>query len=625
MRGQRQQLPIGLLGRELPVSGSNLLEERRDSGRRATKDRVSAAWAPWCVCTILLLLEVTLFCQAGPLGSGSAKFSSQVNLVVEDVQVTDGNGDPVQNLQKDDFVIKEDGKLQKILSFEEHRGLPVLGKGPYPLRSSIFTNERPPNSDAATVVLLDSLNTPLEDQAYVYTEVQQYLETRPTASRIAIFSLGAGLRLVQGFTADSSVLLSAMRQKRSAAPQESVMLQTTGQDNVNRRLISEMESMQAVHGTQQLQESIDDLKRLQAQEGDAQVRSGIQATLQAFQELAHYLAGIPGRKNVVWFSYAFQLPCSPGLRAELNDLPPSLDEELRRTDAELAAAHAAIYPIDAEGLAAPNQDPSKALIGITGAREATQAQSGALLMESVQRNQRHATMDEIASATGGTAFYNTNGFAYNLSRIVSRGDQYYILTYASAKKKASSAYRHIQINLVKRSYELAYRRGYYAAVPSRPADAEGDLLKTLMNAGMPDLAEVSYQLQVTPGSNGTMSEPKNSLDGRKAAGQRARYSLDFTIPVQGLRFQMVSAGEYNSTLEVAVAAYDEGGQMVGWTAKNVTFSLKPDVLAETERTGMHLHQDITVPESAAYVRTGILVVPSEATGTLMVPLDALPH
>ena len=34
-------------------------------------------------------------------------------------------------------------------------------------------------------------------------------------------------------------------------------------------------------------------------------------TLEAMQQLARYLAGIPGRKNVVWFSGSFPIALDP--------------------------------------------------------------------------------------------------------------------------------------------------------------------------------------------------------------------------------------------------------------------------------------------------------------------------
>jgi hypothetical protein len=51
-------------------------------------------------------------------------FKSNVRVVLVDVVVTDSNDEPVTGLTKNKFQVFEDGKLQKLASFEEHAGIP---------------------------------------------------------------------------------------------------------------------------------------------------------------------------------------------------------------------------------------------------------------------------------------------------------------------------------------------------------------------------------------------------------------------------------------------------------------------------------------------------------------------
>ena len=51
-----------------------------------------------------------------PLGKGTIR--STVDLVEIDVQVTDKNGKPIKGLKQDQLTLTEDGKVQKISSFE---------------------------------------------------------------------------------------------------------------------------------------------------------------------------------------------------------------------------------------------------------------------------------------------------------------------------------------------------------------------------------------------------------------------------------------------------------------------------------------------------------------------------
>ena len=61
-------------------------------------------------------------------------------------------------------------------------------------------------TSAANVLLLDALNTPLSDQVYVRQRMLKYLHTIPPGTRIAVFTLSSRLRMVEGFTTDSSTL-----------------------------------------------------------------------------------------------------------------------------------------------------------------------------------------------------------------------------------------------------------------------------------------------------------------------------------------------------------------------------------------------------------------------------------
>jgi len=77
------------------------------------------------------------------------------------------------------------------------------------------------------VLLLDWLNTQPADQAYVRKQVIKYLRGVPPGTRLAIFTLGTELRMVQGFTTESSVILSALNNTQAGAAPKSVGLLDT--------------------------------------------------------------------------------------------------------------------------------------------------------------------------------------------------------------------------------------------------------------------------------------------------------------------------------------------------------------------------------------------------------------
>ena len=79
--------------------------------------------------------------------------------------------------------------------------------------------------------------------------------------------------------------------------------------------------------------------------------SRVGITLSAFQQLAHYLSGYPGRKNLIWVSGSFPIVLFPDANL-LNPAvaPQTYMRDIQRTADLCTAAQIAIYPVSAEGL-----------------------------------------------------------------------------------------------------------------------------------------------------------------------------------------------------------------------------------------------------------------------------------
>ena len=79
--------------------------------------------------------------------------------------------------------------------------------------------------------------------------------------------------------------------------------------------------------------------------------SRVAITLSAFQQLARYLSGYPGRKNLIWVSGSFPIVLF-GDSVSLNPsvAPRTYMSEIQKTADLCTAAQMAIYPVSAEGL-----------------------------------------------------------------------------------------------------------------------------------------------------------------------------------------------------------------------------------------------------------------------------------
>ena len=79
------------------------------------------------MCWFPSFLRLCLLHRLRPLATRHTPpaFQSNVRVVLLDVVVSDGNGNPITGLTEDDFRVFEDGKPQKVASFKEHNGAPL--------------------------------------------------------------------------------------------------------------------------------------------------------------------------------------------------------------------------------------------------------------------------------------------------------------------------------------------------------------------------------------------------------------------------------------------------------------------------------------------------------------------
>ena len=161
---------------------------------------------------VSLLPSVPTNAQQAP--SQSPVFRAETRQVLVDVVITDHSGHFVPGLKPTDFTILEDGAPQKIAAFVMHAepASPPKLAAPIKLPPHQYTNYVIADPDRPiTIVLLDVLNTQVQDQAYTRKQMIEFLKDLPSGQRVALFALGTRLKMVQGFTGDSDTLVAAAK------------------------------------------------------------------------------------------------------------------------------------------------------------------------------------------------------------------------------------------------------------------------------------------------------------------------------------------------------------------------------------------------------------------------------
>jgi VWFA-related protein len=600
--------------------------------------------------TVLCHAQITPASQPTDKALAPPTLQAHANLVMVDVVVTH-NGAPVTELTADKFHITEDGHPQNVVTFEEHRttDAPVVSKFPA-LPPNVYSDFPEFSvSSAANVLLLDALNTPLSDQMYVRHQMLEYLKNVPPGTHIAVFTLASRLRLVEGFTTDSTIVASALSGK-GVQQQSSMLDSTSGQQ------ISDMSNSISSAGT--AQNAISSMQQFQTDLQSFQTDVRVQITLDAMKQLARYLSVIPGRKNLVWFSGSFPLSISPDATLKSPfEATRNYADDVRQTDNMLSAAHVAVYPVDARGvMVLPSSSaskrfssptPSAASSGMSGGSRSNRGNSGhgSLGMSSSpggknsgssrsgmsaaskadakfleQTAEEHASMNEIAEDTGGEAFVDTNGLKEAVAKAINNGSHYYSIGYIPTIAKYDGSFRHIQVNL-DGGYQAAYRRGYYADDPTKAevnSQLENGAIAAAVVHGAPQISQILFKVRVLPSDDPVVKSVKISQDpagvmAKDLKGPVKRYLLDYLVDGSDFVFNNTPDGIRHARVEFAAIAYDSDGKRLNYTDFAARINLDAEKFAQIVSSGLPVHQEIDIPAQPIYLR---IVVHDLDNGTI---------
>jgi len=509
----------------------------------------------------------------------SPQYRSITRAVAVDIVVEKGD-DPISGLPKRDFQVLEDGKPQVIDFFEEHTGAPMGSALSSPkMPAGVYTNlPAVPEHDSVNVLLLDALNTDEQDQVYVHNEIVEFLKKMQPGTRAAIFTLGSKLRMVQGFTTDSAALHAALNDpKYGVAPEKPYE---------SRSLSDKMADIKHIDDAMLLSPGMAEaVQSFQRDFASYQGSQRVSMTLDALQALARFLDGVPGRKNLIWFSSSFPVTMIPQPDQSQHANRPNTDDlrefgtRMRQTANLLNSSKIAVYPVSAEGVmsehggAAETMHPTdqEGQTDSAGQTDTNGLPSGrqtacmeCYLHESGARAEKIMSMERLAEETGGRAFFNTNGLAGAAQKAIADGAHYYTLIYTPTNQKSDGSYRKIKVKLSDSKYRLEYRRGYYADDASAAAADKPDEtpLKGLMAYGMPDATQILFAARVLSASPQPSQGSPRAGRNTNLTGSTTRFSVNFMIRSTDVKLDSAPDGTHRGKLQIEMHAYDRAGDSV---------------------------------------------------------------
>jgi VWFA-related protein len=510
----------------------------------------------------------------------------QVNVIVTK------HGTAVPGLKKEDFQVFDNGKRQEIRQFSEETRA-ILPSAAAPLPQGTFTNqleERSGTPAAVTAILLDGVNTRFSDQTYARKQVVEFLKQIQPEDRIAIYTLDSrGLKVLHDYTTDSSDLLAKL-----AKYQGDIAPEVTGSSELSDALGGWLGS------------------RGDSFERTYYLNTRILQTLRAIEFIAHNLAPLPGRKNLIWVSSAFPLQVgflrtsggggggggggmpsaarggagATGMGGGSRNMPRPRDQQTWTSDADrtiraLNDANLAIYPVDARGLVA-----------------------SASPRVSSRTYVNQATMEELAARTGGRAFSNTNDIAGAIRAAVEDSSVTYTLGFYPQNDKFDNSFHNLKVKLADFPHlDLRYRKGYVDQ--STPPQDEG-----LRRAALHDAV---------------LSPMDANGIGLRANVHATSAGFDVTLRVDPKSIVLDPQGDrWAGKLDLVFVEKDAHGAQTYGVDDTLSMELKQQNYDRVQQEGLLYHRVLPRTPAGSEMRLVVRDASTGAIGSITASLTAIP-
>jgi len=551
-----------------------------------------------------------------------AAFHSSSHLVVLNVVVKDKHGKPVDDLKRDDFLLRDNDQEEKIAIFALDDARHADGTASAaPLT---FTNGPALGAARVTAFLFDELNTQLGDQQVAKKEFLKYLRSLAPSDRVAVFVLGDSLTLLHDFSQDTASLIAALDKHgnrgspeaaASAAPPASSG-SVTGDSTTTAQWDSFMASSNQAY--------TDYAETVRATR-----------TAAALQTIAAHLQSVPGRKTLIWISSGF--PIQLGLHNSGDSAPQSsangrdsrrgpresrqgggratggggggarssrgsasgsssssasnssaseapgtglsFETDVERAIRALNEADVAVYPVDARGVtvAAPFQ-ADRASIG----RQNRPRRSG------TPTDFAYETLQGLAEETGGRAFYQINELHTAMQEAASDANVTYSLAFYPPPDSLDNTYHRLEVSTRRPDLKLRYRPGYVAT--SKPAVAPS--LADAITAPIA-YAGIGITAHLAPTDGG--------------------YKLSVTVDPRTITLEPKD-GQWTGSLQFLVVV----GKVEQLTTVPLSFS--EAMFQKIQGEGLVLGARVKTPPGTTGFSLGFRDIPSGLVGTLHVPL-----
>ena len=528
----------------------------------------------WCVLSACLVMAQP---AAAPRQPGSAQPVVRVTtrLIQVNVVAQDRHANPVTDLTKDDFVLKDAGKEQKIAIFAmEHSGA-AASPAAEGLPANTFTNRIDHRTGAVTVILFDLLNTKLPDSMRAKAQLVNYIQQMSAGDQAAIYVLGRELILVHDFSRSPEALIQAVNGNKIKANHTAAEdADPAGSDTGNEDLDAAIDS-----GRHKLADFLNERRA--------------ETTLESLQFIAQHVSRIPGRKNLVWISGGFPFSMNQEM-VNLDRDSRDFNEETQKMARFLNDANMAIYPIDVRGLI-QNAIPDASAPG----------RSRTLRLPQPKGDPPYDTFDIVAERTGGKAYHNTNDLTGAIKRAVDDAKVSYVIGFYPAEAKWDGQFHQLKLECKRHGVNIRYRPGYFAtsAAPEQTTRRYTTVQQAIQ--AKVNLDELGFTVQLTPRDTDLVAKVVIDPNGITMTQQDDNW-------VGTLQFE-------------AIGGSTENGQFDDPRPLLIKMNLEPAAHETVLQNGFTITHTFHVTPATNQFRIAVQDVPSGAIGSLVLTIRHPPQ
>jgi len=450
---------------------------------------------------------------------------------------------------------------------------------------------------------MDSLNTTAPNQVQGRAHMVELLRTLPPDTPIAVFVLGSSLRILQGFTSNTSLLRAALDQSVSGS---AILTDPANDTKSTSNYIQD--STAGMGSNLGLASQLGEIQNFEKEEYSMTVDLRAKETLGAMAQIGQYLSGIPGRKNLIWVSESFPLSIAPDPETGNNPFGGirEFSEQVKMVANALTDAQVAVYPMDVRGLQARQSLSASQSISQPQERTNGRGVAGRLHVEGVDLQESQDTMDALAQDTGGKACKNSNDLAGCVMTALKDSSSYYEMSFYPQSVNWDGKFHKIVVKTSRPGVKLTYRRGYYALDASSLAKKQPPE-DHLRQACADQLPSTTIPLTVQTVSLGQNGSPQGGL----------QYLL--LISAAGLGSPQES-GSYTLNLRVADCEFAQKDTIFRFNARELPKTITGEVFRRWQASGIPEHIALMPAADTRRIRLVVLDVSSGLTGAIDIPL-----